>query len=435
MAGGDVDRFTLAVVTAEAEASDGRLVRGRGASMLSVPWAWPRSPLGWRERDRALRELTDSLCDQAGRTMPGDPLAIFDELEAHLDAQAGLDARDDRSDARDGRMDARAGRDEPEGRLDTRDGRRNARDGRSNGRDGRSNGRDGRSNGRDGRSNGRDGSSDMPRLAAALALGAVDNAVHDAWARAAGKPAADLYPGLLGVPAWGAPRTRLPVQHVVGVGDPLDEVRAWLARDGIRHVKVKAAGRDPEEDAARVTAVHALLGGAEGATISVDLNEGYASPADAVAMVDALSAEVLAGVTYLEQPVPRDAPADPDGMRELTRRLPVLADESLAATADLERLAADGWSGVVVKAARGQSLALRSWRFARERGLAAMVQDLTAVDLGLAHSARLAATLPWSWPAFECNSRQYAPGANAGLDFMNVVDGHLTLATPGPGLA
>ncbi|WP_157251596.1 enolase C-terminal domain-like protein [Nonomuraea typhae] len=410
-------------MTAEAESADGRLVRGRGASMLSVPWAWPRSPLGWRERDRALRELTDSLCDQAGRTAPGDPLTIFDELEAHLDA-------------RDGHLNQRGGRPGP----------------------------------RNGHMNAPDGSGPMPRLAAALALGAVDNAVHDAWARAAGKPAADLYPDLLGVPAWGPPRTRLPVQHVVGVGDPLDEVRAWLARDGIRHVKVKAAGRDPEADAARVTTIHALLseatakagagakaeaeagagarakatakagtaaraGAAAGATVSVDLNEGYASPADAVAMIDALPPEVLAGVTYLEQPVARDAPPDPDGMRELTRRLPVLADESLAATADLERLAADGWSGVVVKAARGQSLALRSWRFARERGLAAMVQDLTAVDLGLAHSARLAASLPWSWPAFECNSRQYAPGANAGLDFMNVVDGHLTLAPPGPGLA
>lgn len=353
LAGAVVDRFTLAVVTATLETADGRLVEGTGASVLSVPWAWPRSPLSWIERDRALRDLVTGLCAVEAC---GDPLAVCDRLHESLPYGGGV-----------------------------------------------------------------------PALAAALALGAVDNAVHDAWARAAGHP----YLG----DAVAEPRTRLPVQHVVGVGDPLEEVRAWLERDGIRHVKVKVAGKDPVADAARITAVHALLDRDREVSVSVDPNEGCANAAVAAAMLDALPAEVLADVAYLEQPVPRDAAPDPAGMRELGRRVPVLADESLAVPADLERLAAEGWSGLVVKASKGQSLALRTWAFARERGLAVMLQDLTAVGPALAHSARLAATLPWSWPAFECNSRQYAPHANAGLPFMTVTDGWITLPPPGPGIA
>ncbi|MFI6299165.1 enolase C-terminal domain-like protein [Nonomuraea sp. NPDC050790] len=369
LAGATVDRFTLAVVTAEAETGDGRVAEGVGASVLSVPWAWPRSPLSWQARDRALRDLVGGLC-AAAVAATGDPLEICAELETRLATPRG-----------------------------------------------------------------------MPRLAVSLALGAVDNAVHDAWARAAGRTAAELYPEALAdtrlsallKEGLAAPREHLPVQHVVGVGDPLDEVRAWLERDGIRHVKVKVAGRDPEADAARIAAVHALLG--RGGSVSVDPNEGCRAPADAAAMLDALPPAVLADVAYVEQPVPRDAPPDPAGMRDLARRVPVLADESLAGRADLDRLAEDGWSGVVVKAAKGQSLALRSWAHAREHGLAVMVQDLTAVDLALAHSARLAATLSWSWPPFECNSRQYAPRANDALTFMAVRDGQITLEPPRPGIA
>ncbi|MFI6537744.1 enolase C-terminal domain-like protein [Nonomuraea sp. NPDC050547] len=361
LAGATVDRFTLAVVTAEVETADGRSAEGSGASVLSVPWAWPRSPLSWHARDQTLRDMVTGLCADAG-SASGDPLEICAELETRLSGPRGV-----------------------------------------------------------------------PRLAASLVLGAVDNAVHDGWARAAGRPAAGLYPEALAdtrlsallKEGLGEPRTRLPVQHVVGVGDSLDEVGAWLERDGIRHVKVKVAGQDPRADAARITAIHALLGG--GGSVSVDPNEGCRSAAGAAAMLDALPSGVLADVAYLEQPVPRDAPPDPDGMRELARRVPVLADESLAGVADLDRLAEGGWSGVVVKAAKGQSLALRSWAYAREHGLAVMIQDLTAVDLALAHSARLAATLPWSWPPFECNSRQYAPRANDGLAFMAVQDGQITL--------
>ncbi|GAA0924373.1 enolase C-terminal domain-like protein [Nonomuraea longicatena] len=411
LAGASVDRFTLAVVQVRAEGPGGP-VAGTGASVLSVPWSWPRSDLSWQARDAVLRDLAATLCASAATRPPGDPFALFD----HLATVAGGAA--------------------PE----------------------------------------------VPALARSLALGAVDNAVHDAWSRAADLPAAlvnaDLLNADLGATADRGARSAGPegaggryarargrgarpvgqhaargryararatpdggatleVQHVAGVGDPLDELREWLVRDGIRHVKVKLSGRDPREDAARVVEVHRVLRASVPGRISLSLdpNEGYATPADATRMIEHLAAaEAFADVGYMEQPVPRDSAPDPGAMRELCALLPVLADEGLAGVGDLDRLAAEGWAGLVVKAARGQSLALRSWEYAVTRGMFVVVQDLTAVDLALAHSARLAATLPLSWRAFECNSRQYAPHANAALPFMDVTDGLITLGPPTPGI-
>jgi L-alanine-DL-glutamate epimerase-like enolase superfamily enzyme len=373
LAGASVDRFTLAVVHVQAEGPGGP-VAGTGASVLSVPWSWPLSDLSWQARDTVLRDLTATLCASVTALPPGDPFTLFDRLAVVAGGAAP----------------------------------------------------------------------GVPALARALALGAVDNAAHDAWARVANLPAAALvntdvlggrYVRARATPDGGA---TLEVQHVAGVGDPLDGLRRWLVRDGIRHVKVKLAGRDPREDAARVVDVHGVLRGSVPGRISVSLdpNEGYATPADAIRMIEHLArTEAFADVAYMEQPVPRDCAPGPGSMRELCALLPVLADEGLAGTGDLDRLAAEGWAGLVVKAARGQSLALRSWEYAVTHGMFVVVQDLTAVDLALAHSARLAATLPLSWRAFECNSRQYAPHANAALPFMDVTDGLITLAPPTPGIS
>lgn len=287
------------------------------------------------------------------------------------------------------------------------------------------------------------GPGSMPDLAVTLAMAGVDNAIHDAWARAAGRPAAELY--MLTV---GPPRTRLPVQHVVGVGDPLEaagpdgttSLREWVDLEGIAHVKIKLPGRDPAEDAARIADVHRVL--AEPASLSLDPNEAYETPQAVVTMLETLrktAPDAYAAVAYLEQPVPRDAPPDPEGMRELATYVPVLADEGVATDQDLVTLKEHGWSGLVIKAAKGQSFALRGYAHARAHGLHVVLQDLTAADLALAHSARLAATLDLDWPAFEYNSRQYAPRANRDLaatrpELVTVRDGHVVVGEPQPGL-
>lgn len=401
LAGATVDRFTVTEVTAVVEDRAGRMAEGVGAGVLSVPWSWPRSGLSWEERDAAMRVLTSRF---AGAAIGGEHAGPLD----HANALHGA------------------------------------------------------------------GVDDVPALAVALAMAGVDNALHDAWARAAMRPASELYahehPGL----HFGPPRTRLPIQHVVGVGDPLDRpddrpldrpqagtqagthgngpthaddvpsLREWIELEGIAHVKVKLIGRDPREDAARVADVHRVLRDHTNAPISLSLdpNEGYESAAAVLEMLDALRADApdaYTAVAYLEQPIPRDAPPDPEGLRALGARVPVIADEGLAGDSDLATLAEHGWSGLVVKAAKGQSLALTSYAHARAHGLFVVVQDLTAVGPALAHSARLAATLDLSWPAFEYNSRQYAPKANRRMaegrpELVTVRDGHIVVGPPRVGL-
>ncbi|MGV9306939.1 enolase C-terminal domain-like protein [Nonomuraea sp. NPDC003727] len=417
LSGATVDRFTLAVVRVTVEDRAGRVAWGEGASVLSVPWSWPVSGLSWTVRDLVLRRLTERLAAAATEVGSGDPFAIHREL-----SEAAACARRDGAEA--------AGGPEP-----------------------------------------------VPELAAALALGAVDNAVHDGWARAAGAPATSLYEGL----DLGPARRRLPVQHVVGLDDPLEAdplehprepdplkpdavesgrlesgppgrddvapprraavrpLREWLRAEGIAHVKIKLSGRDPAADARRVIEVHRVLRESAGArhTVSLDPNEGYQEPAAVLELLDALDGSpAWDALTYLEQPVPRDAPPDPGGMRAIGARLPVLADESLATEADLARLAAAGWSGSVIKAARGQSLAMRSLAHARAHGMRVALQDLTAVGLALVHSARLAAALPLDWQAFEYNSRQYAPRANGDLpaELVRVRQGHVVPGPARPGI-
>ena len=406
ISGRPIDAFTVAEVDATVTGAGGRPVTGTGATVLSVPWAWPESTLDPAGRDAVLRALTEELAAAAVGLGPADPVELWRHLEAGLAA----------------RLRARAGR------------------------------------------------PTVPRLAGHLALGAVDNAVHDAWSRAAGLPATAMYgpdhlardlgwldPSLAGhLPGAHllGPASHLPVQHVVGLGDPLtdDDAResgarsltAWLAAERIRSLKVKVAGADPADDARRVAAVHAAAASAVGPVeISLDPNEGYADLGAALEMLDALASdapEAAAALTYLEQPVPRHAEPDPAAVRRLTARVPALLDEAFTDVAALPAVREQGWSGVVVKAAKGQTPALLAHTYAQVNGLAVTVQDLTAVGLALAHSARLAASLRRTWDHLEYNSRQYAPAANADLaarapDLVAVGDGRIRPPhAPVPGL-
>jgi L-alanine-DL-glutamate epimerase-like enolase superfamily enzyme len=387
--------FTLALANVAVTDRRGRAARGSGASVLSVPWAWPTSDRTVEERDAAMRQLTRQFADRVLDGEPADPVAIWRRLHATAPAT-------------------------------------------------------------------------MPPLAAMLCLGVLDNALHDAWARAADRPAyamytkehladhlgqyvdpalAGRYPGQFLVAA----RPRLPVQHVVGVTDPLHDSTGgevslveWLARDGVRHLKIKVRGSDPEADARRIADVHQVASAEAGnVSLAVDPNEGYRDAAALGEMLDLLRAgapDAFAAVSYLEQPFPRDHRLDRDELRRAAQGKPVLVDESLDDPARLPRLVAAGWSGVVVKAGKGQSAALLAYAYARAHSLFVTVQDLTAVDLALAHSARLASVLDLSAPQFEYNSRQYAPRGNNALatrlpDLVAVRDGTITLPWwPAPGI-
>jgi L-alanine-DL-glutamate epimerase-like enolase superfamily enzyme/ribosomal protein S18 acetylase RimI-like enzyme len=164
------------------------------------------------------------------------------------------------------------------------------------------------------------------------ARAAVDLAVHDLAARAAGT---DLM-GLLGNPAVPV-RTDLTVS-VDEPGAMADRASRAVA-DGFDTVKLKLD--DAARDLARVSAVHDVLAGRttpEGRRVRIRLDANQAWTADdAVRLLERLHGRNI-GVEFVEQPV---AAADLDGLAYVRRRspFPILADESVFTAADIGRVA------------------------------------------------------------------------------------------------
>lgn len=413
ISGGSIAWFSVACVRVDVVSASGVRASGYGESVLSVLWSWPHSDLSIAQRDAAMRETVQRCADVMTLRDPTDPITLWRCASAQLDQLASAALRTTA----------------PQGAKPA--------------------------------------SIRMPGLAALLALGAVDNAIHDAWSRAAGRDVFDLYtPHHLrdDLAAFGLPGTypsagirtadsgpeRLPVQHVVGVADPLTafgterSLEEWIVAEGVTSLKIKVAGLDPHADAERIRDGHRLarsLGSRP--RLAIDPNEGYRDPRVALAMLDALAEiapDALTDIDYLEQPVPRDLAIDPDAMRTLSQRVPVLMDEGFTALSDLPALRECGWSGVVIKASKGQTPAVVAAAVAGRLGLRVAVQDLTATGAAFVHSARLLQRLQTGRPQIEFNSRQYAPAANDDLHrrmphLVDVVDGCIrTDSLRGPGL-
>lgn len=405
ISGRPLTHLTSPKVRLTVETGGGVRACGVGAGMLSVPWAWPHSPVELSVRDRVLRSLVRTFVGQLlSLGQCADPFALWRPLYERLDETLAAAARV-------------AGLDE------------------------------------------------IPRLAGLLALGAVDNALHDAWGQAAARSSYSmctaefmddlgwLSPQMGGVrpgDRLGPARTEIPIQHALGVGDPLTDDEAppgvrsleqWMRTQGIRHLKMKLAG-DPEDDAARIAAARRVLNRFPwDSTLSLDPNEAYTVSElnrmlDRLALIDPGAA---GAITYLEQPFPRERESDPQQLRHLTARFPVLLDEGYSRLEQLLDLAEQGWSGVVIKAVKGQSHAMVTYAAARHLGLKIAIQDLTTVGAALEHSLGLAASVQASWPQVEYNSRQFAPGASAELasrspELVEVRDGHVRRRSVGAGL-
>ncbi len=94
---------------------------------------------------------------------------------------------------------------------------------------------------------------------------------------------------------------------------------------------------------------------------------------------------------------------------------PVVIDESLVDLQSLHDSREMGYSGVALKACKGQAEALLMGAAAQKYGMFLCVQDLTCVGASFLHSATLSARIP-TVAAIEGNGRQYCPKANAGWD-------------------
>ena len=147
----------------------------------------------------------------------------------------------------------------------------------------------------------------------------------------------------------------------------------------------------------------------------------------------------LRRLQYIEQPMPRDLAAAGQRVDAAAKIKPVVIDESLVDYESLLLAQELGYSGVALKACKGQTEALLMAAAAQKFGMFLCVQDLTCPGASFLHSASLAARIP-GVAAIEGNARQYCPAANRGWDqrlpaMFRITDGRVGTGTlDGPGL-
>ena len=321
----------------------------------------------------------------------------------------------------------------------------------------------------------------MPRLAQLVAASPLEAAIHDGFGKALGENsynvlgeefvAQDLA-GYLTKDFAGEyldqytlrePKPRTPLYHLVGALDPLTDgdidepiddglpetLGEWIAADGLTHLKIKLSGDDLDWDVQRVVGVEAVAVEAQAArgcedwNYSFDFNEKCANVEyvlDFLAQVKERSPRALDRAQYIEQPTHRDLKANPENrMHEAAKIKPVVIDESLLDLESLLLCREMGYSGVALKACKGQSEALLMGAAAQKFGMFLCVQDLTCPGRSFLHSASLSARIP-TIAAIEGNARQYSPVGNRDWEerfpsMFHITDGTVgTEVLDGPGL-
>ncbi len=231
------------------------------------------------------------------------------------------------------------------------------------------------------------------------------------------------------------PQPRLPLYHLIGALDPLTEadiktrigdglpetLPEWIEFNGLTHLKIKLNGDDLGWDVDRVLLVDSVTAETQGRRgvdrwfYSLDFNERCPNVdylLEFLKRVHEKNPSAFERIQYIEQPTARDLKANRSNtMHEASRLRPVVIDESLL---DLERLLLAremGYTGLALKACKGQTQSLLLAAAAQKYGMFLCVQDLTCPGASLIHSAGLAAHVP-GVAAIESNARQYMPAAN-----------------------
>ncbi len=321
----------------------------------------------------------------------------------------------------------------------------------------------------------------VPPLCTLVAASAFDAALHDAFGKAHGLNCYHTYgpdflahdlSRYLGPEFQGEfldrylrrePRDRMPLYHLVGALDPVDEsdlrkrigdglpetLADWIASNGLTHIKIKLNGDDLDWDRKRVLHIDRVAAevqarrGVDRWVYSLDFNErcphvGYLL--DFLNQIQAEGEAAFGRIQYIEQPTARDLKASRAGsMREASKIRPVVIDESLINRESLVLGQDLGYSGAALKACKGQSQSLLLAAAAQKMGMFLCVQDLTCPGASLIHSAGLAAHVP-GVAALEANARQYMPAANRPWEerfpgIFHITDGTMQTGTlVGPGL-
>jgi len=321
----------------------------------------------------------------------------------------------------------------------------------------------------------------IPKLCTLVVASAFDAAIHDAYGKAFGLSCYETYgPSFmtrdlshdLGAAFKGEyldryvpvkPQPGMPVFHSVGASDPLEaaDVRTriddglpntleeWIPRDGLIRFKMKLNGGNLAADFERVVRIDRVVTRAQAARgvtdwkYLLDFNEGCPNVEYLLEFLRRVREATPRGfdrILYIEQPTARDLQKDrANVMHEAARLRPVVIDESLT---DLETLLLAremGYTGVALKACKGQSHAMLMAAAAQKFGMFLCVQDLTCPGASLIHSAGIAARVPGN-AGIEANARQFVPSANAAWEarfpgLFTIRDGVMnTGQLTGPGL-
>jgi L-alanine-DL-glutamate epimerase-like enolase superfamily enzyme len=418
--GRQVDRTTLCNVTCRLRTGDGREAQGFGSMTLGNAWAFPAA--SHEQGQAAMRALADRLARITGScTEAGHPIDLFRVLEPeYLRAAAQLSQ---------------------ELPLPT----------------------------------------PIPKLAVLVVASAFDAALHDAYGKAHGLSAYQTYgPDFMGRdlsadlgPEYrgefldrylaGQPQPTMPVFHSIGASDPLEAAdvkqpladglpntfEEWIARDGLFRFKIKLNGGNLPADYERTVRIDRIVArvlparGVRDWKYCLDFNEGCPNVdylLEYLARLRQATPEGFERILYIEQPTSRDLRGSRANVMHAAARLrPVVVDEALTDTESLLLAREMGYTGVALKACKGQTHAMLMAAAARKNGLFITVQDLTCPGASLVHSAGIAARVPGN-AGIEANARQFVPAANAAWEprfpgLFTIHDGVMkTGQLTGPGL-
>lgn len=296
---------------------------------------------------------------------------------------------------------------------------------------------------------GRDEEAAMPYLAALVCFSLFDIAIHDAFAVAKGLPVYDIYSR-----EWmsrdlahyfdddrfagiypddflvDTPSKKLPVWHLVGGLDPIEEkdlsgdepddghpilLRDWIGRDGLNCLKIKLRGDDANWDYARLVSIGQICQEENVDWLTTDFNCTVTDPGYVNAILDRLCrehAQTYQKILYVEQPFPYDLKAHSIDVRSVSARKPLFMDESAHDWRYVKWGRELGWTGVALKTCKTQTGALLSLCWAKAHGMTLMVQDLTNPMLAQIPHVLLAAHAG-TIMGVESNGMQFYPAASA----------------------
>lgn len=222
---------------------------------------------------------------------------------------------------------------------------------------------------------------------------------------------------------------RLAAWHLIGGKDLIDRseltgdepddgypvlLREWIRRDGLKCLKVKLRGNDPEWDYARLLKVGGIAVEEGVHWLTSDFNCTVEDPAYVNDILDRLMVDnprVYGMILYVEQPFPYDLEQNRIDVHSVSARKPLFMDESCHDWKLIGLGRTLGWTGVALKTCKTQTGALLSLCWAKAHGMTLMVQDLTNPMLAQIPHVLLAA-YAGTIMGVETNSMQFYPEAS-----------------------